>query len=202
VTELGRVADLRSLPREVPGHRASVFVGMVLFVVIEAVVVMTLLTSYYYIRVMTRGSWPPAGIEPPELVGPAISLSILVASVVPVLLARAFHRRERRLAFWAAIGGGLSLLLAHGGIAVYELLSLPFDWKSHVYGSLIWTIGGYQIFHVIALSLLAIGVTVLGSLQRGLPRDAAVLVLLVYWMFVVVAALPSYFTVYVTPRLF
>jgi heme/copper-type cytochrome/quinol oxidase subunit 3 len=202
VTELARMLDLRSLPREVPGHRASIFVGMVLFVVIEAVVVMTLLTSYYYIRVMTRGSCPPAGIEPPELVGPAISLSVLVGSVVPVVLARSFHRKDRRLAFLAGIGVGVSLLLVHGGLALYELFSLPFDWRVHVYGSLVWTIGGYQIFHVIALSLLAIGVAGLGAPKRGLPRDAAVAVLILYWGFVVLAALPSYFTIYLTPRLF
>lgn len=201
MTELGRVIDLRGLPREVAGRRASIVLGMVLFVVIEATVVATLLTSYHYVRVVTRGSWPPVGVELPDLVQPIASASALVMSLGAAILARAAHRRKQPPAFRSAVAVGGVLLVVHLGLAVHELLSLPFDWKLHVYGSLVWTLSGYQILHAIALLLLAAGVSVLGSRPRGLPRDAAMTVLLVYWVFVVAASLPSYFTIYVTPHL-
>jgi cytochrome c oxidase subunit III len=202
VTDFGKVIDLRGLPRDVPGRRASIVSGVTLFIVIEAVVVATLLTSYYYLRVMVRGCWPPAGIDPPDLAGPIASSVVLVASLVPILVGRRLHRSRRTVPFRAAAGLGVALLLLYLGLAFHDLLSLPFDWRGHVYGSLVWTLNGYQIFHVIALLLVAAGVTLLGAPPHGLPRDAAVTVLVMYWVFVVAVAIPSYFTVYLSPHLF
>jgi cytochrome c oxidase subunit III len=202
VTEFERVLDLRDLPRDVPGRRASIFAGMVLFIVIEATVIGALLTSYYYYRVMATGGWPPAGIDLPEVVQPMVSLAIILASLGPVLFARVAHRKKQRAAFRSAMALGITLLLVYVGLAFYDLSSLSFDWRAHVYGSIVWTVNGYQLMHVIGLALLAGGIVVLGSPPRGLPRDAAMTVLVLYWTFVVVVSLPSYFTLYLAPHLF
>ena len=202
MTQFGRTLDLRHLPREVPGKRASVYSGMLLFIVIEATVIASLLTSYYYLRVMTRESWPPPGVSPPELLRPAFSLGLLVASLAPMIAARIAHHRQNHTAFHGAALLGVVLLLAYLGVSFYDLRELPYDWRFHVYGSLVWTLTGYQLLHVIGLTMLALGVIFLGGPSARLPREAAVTVLLLYWAFVVVVALPSYFTVYATPHLF
>lgn len=201
MTETGEVLDLRDLPQDVPGPRTSIFAGMALFVVIEATVVASLLTSYYYVRAMARESWPPPGIELPGLLRPGISLLVLVMSVVPLLWARIVHRDRHRATFRMVMVLGMALLVGYLGIAFFELRSLPYDWTGHVYGSLVWTLSGYQLLHVVALLLLALGVLMLGSTQSGVPRDSAVSVVLLYWTFVVVVSVPSYFTLYLAPHL-
>jgi cytochrome c oxidase subunit III len=202
LTEIGRVIDARELPREVPGRRASVYSGMLLFIIIEGTVIASLLTSYYYLRVMTRESWPPPGVSPPELSRPAISLALLVASLGPMIWARVLRKKRQVVPFHAAVLFGITLLVAYLGVSFFDLHALPYDWRFHVYGSLVWTLTGYQILHVIGLTLLALGVLFLARPAEALPRDAAVSVLLLYWSFVVIVALPSYFTLYLTPHLF
>src|SRR5690606_23030736 len=121
---------------------------------------------------------------------------LLVASLAAASWSHRLHRNHRLLGFRMSLLGALVVLAAYSILSAYELVTLPYTASAHVYGSLVWTLSGYQLFHVLGLGCLAFGVFLVdvfaGSSSR--PGDAALSVLLLYWKFVVIAALPSYAT--------
>ena len=70
------VLDLRHLARQPPGRRSSIWAGMVLFIVIEATVVVSLVTSYYYFRVIRTMYLDAPRVE--ERIGPPASLVLSI----------------------------------------------------------------------------------------------------------------------------
>lgn len=205
MTAQPRTLDLRSLRADVPGRRTSIWAGVVLFIVIEATVIASLITSYYYFRVMAEEGWPPPGVSPPDLLGPAVSLLGLVWTLAPFWWARRAYRRERRRAFAMGLLLACLLLVGYIALAFFELVTLPYRWTEHVYASLVWTLSGYQLLHAFVLLFLALGVAFLGA-KAGprsdtLPREGAVSVLSLYWHFVVLVSFPTYFTIYIFPHL-
>src|SRR6185312_12481169 len=73
--------------------------GMALFLCSEATLFGTLIGSYFYLNFGSH-RWPPAGITPPEIPGPAITTAVLVGTVPLMVVAAAAARRGRR---WGAV---------------------------------------------------------------------------------------------------
>src|SRR5207249_2757619 len=63
--------------------RAPAWWGMVLFIATEAALFASLLVSYFYLRA-SAPSWPPPGLERPELSVPVVMTVVLLASSVPM----------------------------------------------------------------------------------------------------------------------
>lgn len=199
----GPLLDLRHLAREPPGRRSSIWAGMVLFIVIEATVVVSLVTSYYYFRVMSEAGWPPPGVPLPDLLAPGIAFLLLSGSAASLLGAPGGR----------ALAGACVLLGAYLAVSLWTLLELPYLWSDHAYGSLVWTLGGYQIAHGTLLFLLAAGVLTArrpwrerspaagpaAGGARSSREQTALAVLRMYWTFVLVASVPTYGTLYLVP---
>lgn len=192
--------DASHLPRGGTGRESSVWLGVALLVAIEATVVFSLITTYFYFRVMADAGWPPPGFPLPEPWPSAIGTSILGGSVGAGWLAVRSAERRRMVGVRTALGVGVLMLAVYVSLSTHSLMSLRFDWTRQVYASLVWTINGYQYFH--ALSLLGLCLTMLGLGWHGRfsgANRAPLEAVLLYWTFVAVSSVATYVTVYVSP---
>jgi cytochrome c oxidase subunit III len=190
-----------SLPWQLTGLRSPIIWGVLMLVAIEATLMALFGVSYFYLSLGAE-SWPPAGVEPPALLGPTISQALLLASVVPVWLALRSLTGHGRVPLAAGLSVGLLLAGTYLALKVREYAAKEFLWHEHAYGSLDWTMGGYAALHVIIVLLggsvfLALGLR--GHFSRD--RYTGVQALVIYWGFVALGSLFLYAVQYLGPRL-
>lgn len=195
------VLDVGHLPNLAPRSHAPVWWGMVMLLAIEGAVFGTLVVSYFYLG-MDEPHWPPAGVDPPELLLPTVNTAILLASSVTMYMAdrAAADDDQRRL----RVGLLLSLALASAFLVlkVIEYSGVPYRWDDHAYGSIVWTIVGFHSTHVLTLVLKTLVVATLA--WRGYfdaRRVIGVQVNGLYWHFVTLVWLPLYVVLYWAPRM-
>jgi heme/copper-type cytochrome/quinol oxidase subunit 3 len=159
--------------------------GIALLVATETALFGTVLASYYYLR-FDATSWPPPGIEPPDVALPLALTGALVLTSVPALLAvRAARRGEAGTAFRMIL---LALLVQAGYLAVQIILFKrdlgEFSPRDTAYGSIYFTLLGLHHVHVVIGLLLELGLLVklLGGLTNY--RVIGVRAVAIYWYFV------------------
>lgn len=192
--------QLDALPVGPLGSRNPLFWGILGLVVIESTVFATLITSYFYLR-MGHPEWPPGGVEEPELLLPTINTFILLLSSIPMHYADKSIAKGNQRAL--KLGLLLSLILATTFVVIkaIEYSHLEYQWDSHAYGSIVWTIAGFHTLHVVALMFKTVVVGVLAI--KGFFHEEerlAVQVNGVYWHFVVVVWIPLYVVLYWVPH--
>jgi cytochrome c oxidase subunit I+III len=164
--------------------RSVVWSGMAVFVLIEATGASALLVSYFYLRLGVE-RWPPPGVELPSLTAPSIALVLLLASVVPMALAERAARRDRGARPLLLLPAAALGALGYAALTVWELSTLPFRWHHHAYGSIVFTVSGYQVLHAIVILALAAVLWVGWRRDGPSPRGRAGLeALALYWYFV------------------
>ena len=196
-----RVDTPTTLPVYVRGPKSVVWWGMIGLLAIEIVVFSGLIAMYFWLR-LQNPSWPPEGIATKGLLIPTINTLVLIASAAAMVTAkRAIERGDQRvlkLGQMVALSLGAVFLV----LKVVEYSGYDYDWTTHAYGSVTWTMTGVHTAHVI--SVLTKGLVVLAMSLRGMfraDRHLAFEVSTLYWVFVVVIWLPLYFTMYISPRL-
>jgi cytochrome c oxidase subunit III len=197
-----REIDARDLTRVALGRRSTLWWGVLLLVVIEAVVLFSMVSSYYYLTVVRGGSFPPPGTPPPDLELPLVQLACALASLAPAHLAVRFARLERVGLLRASLLLGALLMVGYFSAGMIETQTREHLWSSHSYGSIVWTMSGYQYFHVIALAGIALGFLGFSFVRSFSGHARAPLqASLLYWDFVVAAGVLSFVTLYLSPRL-
>lgn len=197
---MARVIAPDALPANLSDKRAPIWWGMVLMIAIEATVFGALIASYFYLKVGAP-VWPPDGIAPPDLLLPSINAGILLLSSLPVWWAdRGIQKGDTgRLKLGLAVGflmGVVFLVLKY-----IEYSGNDYSWSTNAYGSIVWTITGFHSAHVIVLLIKTLVVEVLAF--RGYfseQRNIGVQVNGLYWHFVVLAWVPLFATLYLSPR--
>jgi cytochrome c oxidase subunit 3/cytochrome c oxidase subunit I+III len=142
--------------------------GMLLLIVTEATLFVYLLASYFYLR-EANATWPPGGIQRPELLVPAINTVILLSSSIPMWWAESGIRENKqiRLMLGLAISFGLGglFLLIQG----FEYARAGFTPQAHAYGSLFYTLTGRSLdLHLRVVVPLAVSVS---ALNRYVPTS-------------------------------
>src|SRR5690606_2845941 len=132
----------------------------------------------------------------------AVASAVLLASAVPVALAYTGIRRGYQ--GWLRVGllAGIVLALVYLGLMAFYFDGLDFNWAANAYASLFWGIVWFHGVHVVAALLVAAGV--LYHAFRGYfhaERADGVMMATYFWVFVVVAWVPSFLTVFVAPHL-
>lgn len=189
------------LPLYVLGSKSVTWWGMLGLIAIEIVVFGTLIAMYFWLK-LVNPAWPPEGIDKPDLLLPTLNTVILLASGVAMIVAkRAIVRGNQSI-----LKAGQITALVFGAtflvIKVVEYAGYGYDWSTHAYGSMTWTMTGFHTAHVI--SVIAKGLVVLAMSLRGMfrpDRHLAFEVSTMYWVFVTLIWLPLYFTIYISPRL-
>ncbi|MDR8017553.1 heme-copper oxidase subunit III [Ectopseudomonas guguanensis] len=195
-----KVIDVSGLSRFQEGSEAPLWWGVTMLILIEATVVASFIASYFYLR-LYQTQWPPAGVAPPELLWPTLSLVMLLASCVSMWWAGQKLKQDRRNSF--TLGVAISVLLASLVLLSRWQQFHAFDvrWDSSPYGSILWTISGFHFIHVVS-AVIGTGVVVLLGL-RGFftrQRQIAAVVDTLYWYFVGLVWIPLYLVLYWVPR--
>jgi cytochrome c oxidase subunit 3 len=180
--------------------------GMILFIVSEAVMFGAFFAQYFYERILSE-TWPnPTGLPPgfervPAAPLPLIMSVLLIASGFTAHWAQtAIHRNDRdRLQGWLI----LTVLLGLGfiGAQAFEyanfIINDGFNITSGIYGTIFFSLTGLHGFHVIVGLVLLVGVlfrTFLGhfSSRNCFGIDGTIL----YWHFVDAVWIALYLTLY------
>lgn len=191
MSEAPATIDVAGLPRLGWGPAAAVWWAVWSLITIEGTVFVLLVNVVLYLRGIAI-AWPPEGIRPPGLSASTANLLLLLASVVPTAGAhRAALRMDRRATSRYLI---VATILSVGTIALrgLELTQLHVRWDGHAYGSIVWTIMGTHLSHLVASTLedvLLCGLVLLGPLEDKHYVNATVSCL--YWYFVVAAWIPK-----------
>jgi heme/copper-type cytochrome/quinol oxidase subunit 3 len=195
------VLDVRGTSPYTHGAQAPLFWGFLGMIVIETMVIGSFVSAYFYLRAQAP-EWPPAGTKPPELLLPTLNTVVLLASSLALHWGETGAKRgARRQLAWGLLG---SCLLAAAFLTLkgVEYADKEYQWDTHAYGSIVWTIVGFHSAHVIALLAKTSVVTVLAFRGYFDPeRRLGVTVNGIYWHFVVVIWVPLYVVLYLVPRL-
>ena len=191
---------LERLTTRLDGPRAPVWWAMVLLIAIETTVFLTFISSYFYLWMLSP-EWPPAGVDPPDLMLPIINTVVLLTSSLVVLWATKGIRKgdQKRLRWGIGIGAGLETVFF--GIKMLVSTGLPFGWSSHAYGSVFAPIDRLHSAHVVVAIIMAVVVEILAI--RGYfseDRLLGVEVVNLYWQFVALIWLPVFLVLFLLPR--
>lgn len=187
-----------TLPVGSPGTRSGGWWGCLTLIATEGALFGYLIVSYLYLAVQTSMPWPPEGL--PKLgLGVANTVILLSSSVVVWYSERCVRRAQT----WRAVAA-LALAIVMGivfvAIQLREWANHPYGIRTHLYGSLYFTITGFHMAHVIVgLVVLAFLLlwTVLGYFDNR--RSAALRIGGLYWHFVDVVWLFIFATLYLSP---
>ncbi len=192
--------DLR-LPTIARGFRSTAHWGMLIFILSEATLFGSLLSAYFYLR-FNNSQWPLGGIDPPELLLPAIMTVILLASSGFMIFAESGIRDgdQSRL----RLGMGIAWLLSAAFLLLqaYEYSHETFSPLTNAYGSAFFTITGLHGTHVfvaLLIGLFTMARAWLGHFDEH--RYVAVQNTVLYWHFVDVVWLFVFASLYLYPHL-
>jgi heme/copper-type cytochrome/quinol oxidase subunit 3 len=163
--------------------------GMAVFVAAEAALFGSLIASYFFLR-SKASTWPPGGIDPPEVLLPLVLSGILVATSAPLQLASIAARggRARVATLWLLLALGLQAgyFVVQANLYADDLAKSPPE--ESAYGSIYSTLLGAHHAHVLVGILLLLWLVL--RLLTGLTpyRVTAVRAIVFYWHFVNVAA--------------
>lgn len=187
----------RSLGRPAPRESAPSGVwGMALFLAAEVALFGTLIGSYFYLESVDR-SWPPPGVDRPEVLLPALATTYLLVTLLPIHLAARASRRGRRGATVVAIAVGL---LCQCGYLAWQIVLFSddlhkFSPRQTAYGSIYFTL--LVVHHAHVLLGLALDLALIWQVAaKGLTRYWLMSVrnLALYWYVVGALAVCVLFT--------
>jgi cytochrome c oxidase subunit III len=194
--------DVSGLPTTTFGHRSLGWWGTLGFMAIEGTTLVIGLVAYFYLR-RNFLTWPPEHTLLPSPFWPTVQVAVLLASLVPVVLAdRAGHRLDLpALRRW--LGVALAFEVAATFIRWQEFLALNVRWDANAYGSVVWTIVGLHTTLLVADLIETVVMLALLHSPRLVERhysDATDVTL--YWYYLVATWIPLYVVVYLGPRIF
>lgn len=168
------------------GVRTVGWWGMVITIVLLVHLVGGFLVAALYLR-SGYPTWPPAGIEAPPVLRPAVAagLAVLAASVMHASLRRV--RREDDVADGRSHLAGLLVTVVLGMASVAALAWSYADvgvrWDEHAYGSVLWVLGWVQGI-VVASTTIGNAVLAVQAGRRmlvGGHDDEAEVLVLAWW---------------------
>ena len=193
------VADVSRLPTVVYGPRNLASWGTTGFMVIEGFSLALCAVTYVYLR-KNSAVWPPHGTQLPQLLVPTINMVLMILTLPLALWTK--RRAERMETGATRIGLVLSSIasVAVFGLRLAEFASLHTQWNSSAYGSIAWTILGFQGTLILVDMYDTIGITAIMFLRPESKWYPEVADNAIYWIFTVMSWIPLYFLVYFGPR--
>jgi cytochrome c oxidase subunit 3 len=194
-------------PEEFEGEAPSnEWLGIVLFIVSEAVMFGAFFAQYFYNRILSD-VWPnPAGLPPgfervPAFPLPVVLTVVLVASGFTAHNAQTAIRKDDRDAFQGWLIVTILLGASFLGGQAYEYLNLinveHFTISSGIYGSVFFSLTGLHGLHVTVGVLVLIGVLIRAFMGHFSSRNHfGVEGTVLYWHFVDVVWLALYTALY------
>jgi heme/copper-type cytochrome/quinol oxidase subunit 3 len=193
------VADVRTLPRVVYGHRSQMWWGTLGFIMIEGSTLFICVVTYFYLR-RNFATWPPEHIYRPSLVIPSIQAALMLLSNIPM---RAVDRASSRLDL-AGVRSGMVICSVLSVIMcvlrALELKALNVRWDTNAYGSVAWatlvahsTLLLLETAETLAITALMFQPDVEARDLSGVSDNA------LYWYFLTGVWIPLYVMVFLSP---
>ena len=200
--------DVSKLPSSALDYRSPVWWGNALMLCIETSMFAITIATYFYFR-RNFDQWPPPKIDEfppnyhplPMLPLATANLILLLLSLIPMIICdrACLKMKENLVRITAAIG----FLMAVTSIVLRfkEFGSLIFRWDANAYASIVWTILGLHLMHLMILACED-GLMVLYTAIHGLDDKHArdIRVTAIYWYWVVGMWVILYTVVYLSPR--
>jgi cytochrome c oxidase subunit 3 len=200
--------DVSQLPESVEDHHSLIWWGNLLLLFIESTMFAILAAGYFYLR-MNFEEWPPPRINQfpvlfhpmPDLFLPVANLALILAGCIPMFLAdrACLRHHETAVRRWMVVSIAFGLITIW--LRFHEFHALHFRWDDNAYSSIVWTILGTHLTHLIAgtseLILLAAW-TFCHHLDVKHARDIRVTA--AYWYWIAGAWLLLFVIIYLSPR--
>jgi cytochrome c oxidase subunit III len=194
------LVDARALPDTTFGLRNLPTWATLGFVVIEGTTLLIAMAAYLYLK-RNFHEWPPPPTPLPDLLIPSINAALLLATIVPMVVAgraaRALSLPTMRTALVVATLMSLACTVLRG----FEFAALNTRWDSHAYGSVVWVLVGLHS-SLLGIDLLESMVVTALTFSPGLEQkhytdveDAAL-----YQCFLSLSWVPIYMLVFLSPR--
>jgi cytochrome c oxidase subunit 1/cytochrome c oxidase subunit I+III len=202
------VIDVSDLPGSELDHRALIWWGNLMLLAIETTMFALLIAAYFYVRGNFH-AWPPPQTNwaiaryntNPALPLALINLAVIVLSCIPMAVADRMALRMRT----GAVAWGLALCIVLGlaaiGLRFKEFFGLNFRWDDNAYGSMVWTILGLHLTHLIVGTLenaLMLAWIAAHGMDEKHARDIRVNA--VYWYWIGAMWVLLFAIVYLGPR--
>jgi heme/copper-type cytochrome/quinol oxidase subunit 3 len=175
--------------------------GTVGFAVIEGVVLVICVTSYFYL-LRNFVAWPPLGTPLPSLAVPITGLVIMLLSLIPMAIAARYAKRLALKPMRIALAVSLIFKLAILVIRWFEFKAINTWWNSDAYGSILWITVGFHATLLLIDAAEDMGLLLILFLSsRAWERHFSdVTDDTLYWYFTVASWLPLFVIVYLLPR--
>jgi cytochrome c oxidase subunit III len=194
------VVDARTLPETTFGLRNLPTWATLGFMIIEGTTLIITMAAYLYLK-RNFAEWPPPPTPLPDILVPSINTALLLATIVPMVLAgraaRSLSLPRIRIALVVATLMSLACTVLRG----FELAALNTRWDSSAYGSVVWVLVGLHT-SLLGIDLLETIVITALTFSAGFEQkhytdveDAAL-----YQCFLSLSWLPIYLLVFVLPR--
>lgn len=188
------------LPTALSGSKAPVWWGMLVLVAIETTVFATLISSYFFLR-FNSPDWPPGEIQEPDLMLPIVNTIVLATSTIFIYFAgRGLKQGRIRRLKWL-LGIGLLLEVVFFIIKLFMSTGGQFDWSTHAYGSIFFTINWLHTGHVAVAIVMGTVAEILAF--RGYftaERQLGIQVVNIYFQFVALIWIPVFVVLFLAPR--
>ncbi len=171
-------------------------VGTVVWLASELMFFSALFGSYFTLRAVATGPWPPTGVDLDPVPAGAFTVLLVLSSATMQLAVRSVAGGRRvHFRFWLIATAILAMIFL--GNQAREWVTATFAPSSHSYGSAFYLMTGFHAIHVGA-GVLAMGVLLGRSLDPrfGRPDTASVEVVSYYWHLVDVVWLAMFATIY------
>src|SRR4051812_49272043 len=184
--------DVEKLPSSALDHRSPIWWGNALLLCIETSMFAIAIASYFYFR-RNFEHWPPPKVDTfppnyhplPMLPLATANLILLLASLIPMIICdRACLKMKEKT---VQIAATIALLMAIASIVLRfkEFGSLIFRWDANAYASIVWTILGLHLMHLMILSCedaLMCAYIWIHGLDDKHARDIRVTAVYWYWV--------------------
>ncbi len=144
--------------------------GMGLIILFVAIAFSTLLLSYFYLR-LENPVWPPPGVADPPLGRALVAAALVAGSAVAARWSLARLGDNARPRFLAGLVAAIGLALAGVVVQVVDIAALDVTGGVHAYGSILWTLAGFNLTIVLA-AVVMLGLALFWSI-RGLYTGRA-----------------------------
>jgi len=156
---------------------------------------LSLIFGYFFFWTI-HADFPPAGIDGPGWVWPALAALLAAASWAATLTAREANRRGRVRMAQVALGASLPLSLAAGGALLAGPWLTGLDPVSHAYPAIVWALAIWSALHLAAGTLMQGYVLARSIFGRMTPvHDADIRNISLCWHFLLFGTLATAATI-------
>jgi cytochrome c oxidase subunit I+III len=190
-----------AIPVRPHGSRAVARGGMMLTILILWIALASFIFTYFYIR-LENAAWPPDNIELPSLSLTIIGAVILLASSGVMYWSLTRIRADQQNYLKVGLAVTFLLGLVGLGLQIFDYSQLAFDWQTHAYGSIFYTLGGF-IFLVLLGGLIINAVAQFWTWRGQYTARSHVMIenTNLYWHATVAAWQVTFGLLYLSPHL-